>query len=145
AGIRPDFLWLIPPAPHLTEAERCRIRFGLVFPNFIPVLNAGEFSYLRIDPAGPERMALRGRSFDLGGPVRDAREFRRDAFERTNRQDIGIVERLQRGLRARGLPAGVIATGMEGRVAHFERMVCRALAEVAGRGVGVPEGISASC
>lgn len=145
AGIRPDFLWLVPPAPHLSEEERCRIRFGLVFPNFIPVLNAGEFSYLRIDPVGPERMRLRGRSFDLGGPVREALEFRRDAFERTNRQDIGAVERLQRGLRARGLPAGIISPGMEGRIAHFERMVCAALADAAARGLRASEERRAAC
>ena len=80
------------------------MRFGHVFPNLIPVLAPAEFSYLRIDPLGPERIRLVARSFDLGGDLALLRDFRRDALDRTNQQDIGVVTRVQRGLHAARLP-----------------------------------------
>jgi choline monooxygenase len=127
ASISPQYLDLAPPPPHLPPADRRRVRFGHLFPNLIPVLTPFDFSYLRIDPIAPDRIRLRGRSFDLGGDVTATRELRREAFDRTNKQDIAIVERVQRGLRARGLPAGVHSDMLEGRIAHFERQVVREL------------------
>ena len=47
---------------------------------------------------------LVARSFDLGGELTALRDFRREPFDRRNRQDIGVVTRVQRGLRAHGLP-----------------------------------------
>jgi phenylpropionate dioxygenase-like ring-hydroxylating dioxygenase large terminal subunit len=128
AFVRPEFGGMVPPDPCFMEGERTFVRFGHVFPNLIPVLGPAEFSYLRIDPVGPERIRLVARSFDRGGPLAELRAFRRDAFDRTNHQDIGAVTRVQRGLRARGLPAGVHSCFLETRIGHFERMVCRALA-----------------
>ena len=93
----------------------------------LPVLTPAEFSYLRIDPVGPERIRLVARSFDLGGELTGLRDFRRDALDRTNQQDIAVVTRVQRGLRARGLPPGVHSSFLECRIGHFERMVTRAL------------------
>ncbi len=87
-----------------------------------------EFSYLRIDPVGPERIRLMARSFDLGGDLAALRDFRRDALDRTNQQDIGVVTRVQRGLHARGYRGGVHSSFLECRIGHFERMVSRALA-----------------
>ncbi len=127
AVIRPDYRELAPRLPHVSEEERTYVRFGHVFPNLIPVIAPGEFSYLRIDPVAPERIRLVARSFDLGGECAMTRDFRRDALDRTNRQDIGVVTRVQQGLRARGLPAGVHSSFLECRIGHFERMVCRAL------------------
>jgi phenylpropionate dioxygenase-like ring-hydroxylating dioxygenase large terminal subunit len=128
APLNAQYRDLLPPPSHLSPEERERVRFGHVFPNLIPVLTPGDFSYLRIDPIAPDRIRLRGRSFDLGGPATALREFRREAFDRTNKQDIAVVERVMRGLRARGLPAGVHADMLEGRIAHFERQVVDALA-----------------
>lgn len=127
APINPQYLAMATPPPHLPEADQRRVRFGHVFPNLIPVLTPLDFSYLRIDPIAPDRIRLRGRSFDLGGESAATRELRREAFDRTNKQDIAVVERVQRGLRARGLPGGVHADMLEGRIAHFERMVVAAL------------------
>jgi hypothetical protein len=56
------------------------------------------------------------------------RELRLESFDRTNRQDIAVVERVQRGLRARGLPAGVHSSFLECRIGPFEQMVTRELA-----------------
>ncbi len=133
AVIRSEYRGIVPCAPHLSEEENGYIRFGLLFPNLIPVLGPAEFSYLRIDPVAPERIRLVARSFDLGGDAAGIREFRRDSFDRTNRQDIGVVTRVQQGLRARGLPAGVHSSFLECRIGHFQQMVRRAL-------VGVPSG-----
>ncbi len=127
APISEQYLAMIPPIDHLPEADRTRVRFGHVFPNLIPVLTPGDFSYLRIDPIGHDRVRLRARSFDLGGPALLMRDFRKEAFDRTNRQDIAIVERVQRGLRARGLPSGIHSNMLEARIAHFEQMVVRTL------------------
>jgi choline monooxygenase len=127
ALIKPEYRELFPRPAHLAEEETAFIRFGLLFPNLIPVLGPIDFSYLRIDPIAPERIRLVGRSFDLGGELAASRDFRRESFDRTNRQDIGAVTRVQQGLRARGLPAGVHASFLECRLAHFERLVSRAL------------------
>jgi phenylpropionate dioxygenase-like ring-hydroxylating dioxygenase large terminal subunit len=128
AFIKPEYREMIPPVAHLSDEEKTYVRFGHVFPNLIPVIAPAEFSYLRIDPLGPERIRLVARSFDLGGDLAGLRDFRRDALDRTNQQDIGVVTRVQRGLRARGLPAGVHASFLESRIGHFEKMVSRALA-----------------
>ena len=128
AFIKPEYREMIPPIAHLSDEEKTYVRFGHVFPNLIPVIAPAEFSYLRIDPLGPERIRLVARSFDLGGELAGLRDFRREALDRTNQQDIGVVTRVQRGLRARGLPAGVHASFLESRIGHFEQMVARALA-----------------
>jgi phenylpropionate dioxygenase-like ring-hydroxylating dioxygenase large terminal subunit len=127
AQISPQYLEMAPPPPHLPLADRGRVRFGHVFPNIVPVLTPLDFAYLRIDPIAPDRIRLRGRSFDLGGDAAMTRDFRREAFDRTNKQDIAVVERVQRGLRARGLPGGVHSDVLEARIAHFERQVVEAL------------------
>lgn len=126
AFIRPDYRAMVPNVPHLSAAEHEYVRFGHLFPNLIPVLGPAEFSYLRIDPIGPEKIRLTARSFDLGGDLAVMRDFRRDAFDRTNHQDIAVVTRVQQGLRASSLPAGVHSSFLECRIGHFERMVARA-------------------
>ncbi len=128
AFIKPDYRAMVPSLAHLSEEEHTYVRFGHIFPNLIPVLAPAEFSYLRIDPIAPERVRLVARSFDLGGELAGLRDFRREALDRTNQQDIGVVTRVQRGLRAHGLPAGVHSSFLECRIGHFEQMVSRALA-----------------
>jgi choline monooxygenase len=127
AFIKPEYRAMIPELPHLSAEEQSYVRFGHVFPNLIPVLAPAEFSYLRIDPLGPERIRLVARSFDLGGDLAALRDFRRDALDRTNQQDIGVVTRVQRGLHAHGFRGGVHSAFLESRIGHFERMVSRAL------------------
>ncbi|MEO6027012.1 MAG: SRPBCC family protein, partial [Candidatus Binatia bacterium] len=126
AFIKADYQQMIPELPHLSAEEQGYVRFGHVFPNLIPVLAPAEFSYLRIDPLGPERIRLVARSFDLGGDLAALRDFRRDAIDRTNQQDIGVVTRVQRGLHAHGFRGGVHSAFLESRIGHFERMVSRA-------------------
>jgi choline monooxygenase len=116
--ISPEYRAQLPP--ELT-AEPV-IRFGLIFPNIIPVLTPFDLSYLRIDPVAPDRIVIRSRSFDLDGFGRVTREFRQEAAERTNRQDIAVVERVQRGLQAPSLPAGIHSTRLEARIGHFQRL-----------------------
>jgi choline monooxygenase len=127
APISAQYRGMLPPPAHLSEADSRRVRFGHVFPNLIPVLTPGDLSYLRIDPIGPERVRVHARSFDLGGDFAQMRDFRKDAMDRTNRQDMAVVERVQRGLNATGLPAGIHASMLECRISHFERRVTRAL------------------
>jgi len=128
ARIRPEFLEAVPPLAHLAPEEQAMVRFGHVFPNVIPVIAPADFSYLRIDPVGPEQIRLVARSFDLGGELAALRELRREAFDRTNQQDIAAVTRVQRGLHANRHSTGVHSSFLEERIGHFERMVSRALA-----------------
>jgi choline monooxygenase len=128
AFIKPEYLAMAPAPAHLPPEEHGYVRFGHVFPNLIPVLGPAEFSYLRIDPLGTERIRLVARSFDLGGELAALRDFRREALDRTNRQDIAVVTRVQRGLHAPGLPPSVHSSFLECRIHHFEEMVCKALA-----------------
>lgn len=96
------------------------IQFGFVFPNLIPVVGAFA-SYLRVDPAGPDRLKLRFRAFDSGDErALSLREFTRESTHRTNEQDIGVVERVQRGMHAKGYPGGLHASFLEVRIRHFE-------------------------
>jgi len=140
APISPQYLALMQPPPHLSAEEQTRVRFGHVFPNLIPVITPGDFNYLRIDPIAPDRIRLRGRSFDLGGAAVDFRDFRREAFDRTNRQDMAVVERVQRGLNARALPTSIHSTLLESRITHFERMVARQMGAAGSSGkLSLPE------
>ncbi len=138
AFIKPEYREMAPRPAHLSEEEGTYVRFGHLFPNLIPVLGPAEFSYLRIDPVGPERIRLVARSFDLGGDLAMLRDFRRDALDRTNQQDIAVVTRVQRGLHARGYPGGVHSAFLECRIGHFEQMVSRALAGVTGPSLARP-------
>lgn len=45
----------------------------------------------------------------------------------TNCQDIAVIELVQRGLRARNLPASVHASFLERRITHFQALVAQAL------------------
>jgi choline monooxygenase len=112
------------PAP---EGVSLQFRFGHLFRNIIPVLTPIDFSYLRIDPVGPETVRLRRRGFDGGVELPVPGEFRSAAFHATKQQDIAVVERVQRGLRARGLPSAVHGIPREERVTHFERLVQAAM------------------
>src|SRR5581483_3308751 len=67
ARISPQYQGIAPPPAHLDERARTHVRFGHVFPNLIPVVTPLDVSYLRIDPIAPDRIRLRGASFDLGG------------------------------------------------------------------------------
>jgi choline monooxygenase len=120
---------LVDPAPGLAPPEGgpAQFRFGHLFPNLIPVLTPIDFSYLRIDPVDAGTIRLRGRGFDAGPDTLVPREVRQAAFDQTNRQDIAVVERVQRGLRARRLAPAVHAGVRELRITHFEEMVRRAM------------------
>jgi phenylpropionate dioxygenase-like ring-hydroxylating dioxygenase large terminal subunit len=142
ALIKSEFRDLIPPVPHLSAEENSYIRFGLLFPNLIPVLGPGDFSYLRIDPIGPERIRLCARSFDMGEAARELRDLRREPFDRTNQQDIAVVTRVQQGLRAQGLPAGVHSSFLECRIGHFQKMVRRALVGASARSLKRPGAVT---
>jgi choline monooxygenase len=116
---------VLPPG---VPSETAVLRIGNLFPNLICVLSPFELTYLRIDPIAPEQIRLVGRSFDTGEQQFVSREFRQQAFERTTEQDIAVVERVQRGLHAHGLPRGVYASQGEARIGHFEQLVADALA-----------------
>lgn len=115
----------VPPGEDPAEAK---IRFGCLFPNLIPVLSPIDLTYIRVDPVAPDRLRLFVRSYDE--PVRGQalRELRHQAFMRTTDQDIEVVRKVQRGVRAAGLPAGVHARELEARIAHFERLWAEAMA-----------------
>ncbi len=112
ADISPGYL-----PPELTAAQ---IRFGSVFPNLIPVITPSDLTYIRVDPIAHDRLALFVRSYD-SAEIAPLREFRKAAFEHTTKQDLAVVTRVQRGLHAHGLPAGVHSSRLEERIGHFER------------------------
>jgi phenylpropionate dioxygenase-like ring-hydroxylating dioxygenase large terminal subunit len=120
AQINPAY---VPPGH---DPELSRVRFGCVFPNFIPVLTPSDFTYIRVDPIAHDRMKLVVRSYEHP-EFADFREFRKLAFERTTDQDIAVILRTQRGLHAQGLPAGVHASAFENRIGHFEQLWIEAM------------------
>jgi phenylpropionate dioxygenase-like ring-hydroxylating dioxygenase large terminal subunit len=116
ADVNPNY---IPPDSPLPP-DQAKIRFGCIFPNLIPVVSPGDFTYIRVDPISHDRLALHVRSYDPP-ETHDLRELRKLAFERTTDQDLAVVRRTMRGLRAVGLPAGVHCARLEERIGHFER------------------------
>jgi choline monooxygenase len=125
ARINPAY---VPPG---FDPGLAKVRFGCIFPNFIPVLSPSDLTYLRIDPIAPDRMRLFVRSYDKPG-FENVRELRKAAFERTTDQDIAVVLRTFRGLHAEGLPAGVHASRIEERIGHIERLWAEAMARELG-------------
>jgi phenylpropionate dioxygenase-like ring-hydroxylating dioxygenase large terminal subunit len=120
AQINPAY---VPPD---RDPELWRVRFGSVFPNFIPVLTPSDLTYIRVDPIAHDRMKLVVRSYEHP-ELAELREFRKLAFERTTDQDIAVILRTQRGLHAQGLPAGVHASAFENRIGHFEKLWAAAM------------------
>lgn len=120
AQINPAY---VPPGADPAEAK---VRFGCIFPNFIPVLSPSDLTYIRVDPVAHDRLRLFVRSYDSPDFVM-LRDFRKHAFERTAAQDIAVVERTMRGLHAEGLPAGVHASRLEQRIGHLERLWASAM------------------
>jgi phenylpropionate dioxygenase-like ring-hydroxylating dioxygenase large terminal subunit len=127
ARVNPSY---VPPGYDPAEAK---IRFGYLFPNFIPVMSGSDLTYIRVDPIAHDRLRLVVRSYDTPLPgLEPLRQFRRVAFERTTDQDLAIVARTFRGLHAEGLPAGIHASQLEIRIGHLERMWATAMAAGAG-------------
>ena len=130
AKINPAY---VPPG---TPAADATIRFGHIFPNLIPVISPSDMTYIRVDPIAHDRLRLFVRSYDAP-EFREVREFRKFTFERTTEQDIAVVLRTMRGLAAEGLPPGVHASQLEGRIGHLERIWAEAmLREVRGSSAG---------
>ena len=121
ADVNPAY---VPP-----ELGSARIRFGCVFPSLIPVLTPGDLTYIRVDPMAVDKLRLFVRSYDDQPDDSPLRELRRQATVRTTEQDIAVVLRAQRGLRAHGLPPGVHGARLEDRIGHFERLWAEALAK----------------
>ncbi len=120
ANINPAY---VPPE---MDPSTAKIRFGHIFPNFVPVRSPTDLTYIRVDPIAHDRLALFVRSYD-DDQFPHLRELRKLAFERTTDQDLAVVLRTQRGLHAYGLPAGVHAATFEERIGHFERMWAEAV------------------
>lgn len=119
---------VLPPRDHLPEWDREHIRMGSLFPNFVGVLMPGTFLYFRYDPLGVERVRLHVRGFEYGTSSKEARDLRVLLLDMTNREDLPILERIQRGMHARGLPPFAYASRLEKRVRHFQSMIQRTLA-----------------
>lgn len=125
ALINPSY---VPPGE---DPDAARIRFGCIFPNIIPVLSPVDLTYIRVDPVAPDRLRLFVRSYDEPARGMPLRDLRRQAFERTTDQDIGVVKKVHRGLRSTGLPAGVHASQLEARIGHFEQLWVSAMTQAA--------------
>ena len=121
----------VPPG---VDPATAKIRFGAIFPNLIPVLSPTDLTYIRVDPLGHDKLALFVRSYDAGGDAIAFRDVRKFAFQHTTDQDLAVVLKVQRGLQAAGLPAGVHSTLMEERIGHFERYWAEAMAREASPG-----------
>jgi phenylpropionate dioxygenase-like ring-hydroxylating dioxygenase large terminal subunit len=113
-SINPKYL---PPD---VDPATALIRFGAVFPTLIPVLSPSDLTYIRVDPIAHDRMALFVRSYD-SAEARHLRDFRRAAFEHTTAQDLAVIEKVQAGVHAIGLPPGIYSPVREDRIGHFQR------------------------
>jgi phenylpropionate dioxygenase-like ring-hydroxylating dioxygenase large terminal subunit len=115
----------------LTDGELPRSQFHFLWPNFginvfpgRPNLSCGP-----ILPVAPERTA-RFLDYFFAPDVDQAWIDELIAFDdQIGREDIALVEGVQRGVRSGVLPDGRLLTGSEQLVAHFQRLCAEALAQ----------------
>jgi len=125
----PDALvQILPGREHLPEWDAVHVRMGSLFPNLVAVFFPGSLLCFRYDPISPERFRLVVKGYEYGDAQQALRDYRIQAVDATNKEDIPILERVQRGLKARDLPPFVYASRLEQRVYHFQSMVKRAMA-----------------
>ena len=130
-----DSSWLsLPPAPGLSGADLDSGYFFGLFPNLIVFVMPSHAFIIRAHPEAPGRttetawLVAPPESLAAGGKkaVAGTLEF----WDEVNREDIGIVEKVQRGLETPEYPGGRMCYKFEEPVHRFQNMVADAMVGV---------------
>ena len=118
----------LPSLPGLSDDDASSGRFIWIFPNVaLGVLPSHVFTMI-VEPLGPTRTRERT-AISLPTTVErpadhDAASARLAAFwDHVNREDIGVIEEVQRGLASRAYPGGRLAYRFEEPLHRFQNMV----------------------
>ena len=136
--------WLVlPPADNLDDSDRVSGRFIALFPNVLLSVLPNHVFVMHLDPVAPGLTSERC-TFLLPPSTSDLSDDDLEATRRfwfaVNDEDIGIVERGQRGLRRGAVPAGPLSPRFEEPLHRFHTMLadCMTLPSLAE--LRVPEG-----
>lgn len=119
-----DSPYAAPAAGSLPEAL-----YYFVFPNFMLNILPGRLQTNLVVPLSPERTRVIFDYFydaSLYGPDAGPREADIAYSDKVQREDIGICELVQRGLRSRAYDRGRFSVEMERGVHHFQTLLKRA-------------------
>ncbi len=122
-------VWLaLPPAPSVAGADLESGRFVLIFPNVALSVLPNHAFVMLLEPAGPgrtvERTHLLTHPDTVADPAAAAPLAALHGFwDEVNREDIGIVERVQRGIATPEYPGGRMCYRFEEPLHRFQNMV----------------------
>jgi choline monooxygenase len=121
--------WLgLPPIAGLDESDRVSARFAWVFPNLAVNVLPNHVFLMLARPLGPahtsETTHLLVHPDSLGAEGADAEIAQLAAFwDRVNREDVAIVERVQRGLSNPAYPGGRMCYRFEEPLHRYQNMI----------------------
>ena len=118
----------LEPMPGLSRADSQSARFMWIFPNVALNVLPNHLFVMLARPEGPDRTvedvylltyrgAAKGEAYDAS--VDQLADF----WDQVNREDIAIVERVQRGLRSRAYTGGRMCYRFEEPLHRFQNMV----------------------
>ncbi len=123
----------LPIFPNLPSDAFERGEYPSLFPNVLVGLHADFLFAYVLTPDGPHRTKERLYVFFVGEESQDPRYAAAKAvmhklFADINREDMGIVSRLQRGCASPAMPGAVFSPAFEKTSQAFQRMVAERLA-----------------
>lgn len=123
----------LPPFPGLPAALRRTGEFLTLFPNVLIFLMPDHYFTVTVTPLEAGRSHERLDFYFVGAAATDeAHAVRRaevlDLWAELNRQDIAIVERLQRGRVSRAFEGGCFTPALEAPIHHVQSLVAEMMA-----------------
>ena len=120
----------LPVFPDWPEDKREIAEYPVFYPNLLLGFQVNHVFAMIVHPLSAGRIREDVRLFYIGeGATADrhlrGRQSNLEAWQRVFREDIGAVERLQRGRRSPGFAGGVFSSAMDGPTHHFHKWVAR--------------------
>lgn len=129
-AVREGAARVLPLFPGLT-GERARLgEFLTLFPNVLVFLMPDHYFTVTVTPVDESHSREQLDFYFVGEAASapecaEARQALYDLWTELNRQDIAIVERLQKGRVSRGFDGGCFAPALEAPIHHVQRLVAR--------------------
>ena len=123
----------LPHYPGLTDEQARRGAWFVRFPQFGAEVFADQFTVLSASPVAPDRTIEELHVFVVGDEAAHGDEYagRRDElmamWDELNREDVGVLERLQQGRRSPAYAGGRLSPHWEEPIQQYGRMVIDAI------------------
>jgi len=123
----------LPEIPNYPPHLHGHGEYPVLFPNLMLGTQSTEFFAVTCEPIGPELTRERYYLFfaeaAMTDELADVRNAILDRWFEINIEDVGVVERMQRGRHCAAWSGGVFAPDLEACVHHFEKQVVTAILE----------------